>query len=135
MDSSLSTNLLSAWLTLLAYMVVPILFTVIYPNKLRALFCCIFGLVHGGLVFLFFYFIGLGSLVTTLLAIAEALVWTGSGVLIMCKIGACKEERTVVFTSCELPWFKKDMAVRIMLTVLLAVEFAVYFTELLLNVK
>lgn len=135
MGSSLSSNLLSAWLTLLAYMVVPILFAVIYPNKLRALFCCIWGLVHGGLVFLFFCRIGLGSLVVTLLAIAQALVWTGAGVLIMWKIGSGKEERAVAFTSHELPWYKKDMAVRILLTVLLSIEFAVYFTGILLNVK
>ena len=135
MYHSLLISLLTAWLTLLAYMVVPILFTVIYPNKLHPLFCCVFGLLHGGLVLLFFYCIGFGSLVATLLAIAQALVWTGSGVLIMSKISSYKEERTAAFTSRELPWFKKDMAVRIMLTTLLAIEFAVYSTNILLNVK
>jgi len=133
MDSSLFSSFATAGLTLLAYAAVPILFSVMYPNRLSALFCWIFGLVHGGLVFLFFSFFGFSSLVVLLLAIGQALIWTAAGAFIMSKIGFSRAERSAAFISGEKKWYKRDSAVRVMTAGLFACEFAVYAAKILLS--
>lgn len=135
MESSLFSSFATAGLTLFAYAAVPILFAVLYPNRLGALFCWISGSVHGGLVFLFFSFFGFPSLATLLLAIGQALIWTAAGTFIMSIIGRSKPERTGAFACSEKRWYKSDKAVRIMTAVLLFCEFSIYAVLILQSVK
>lgn len=135
MENSILSSFVTAGLTLLAYVAVPILFSVLYPNRLRPLFCWIFGIVHGGLVFLFFRYLGLSSLLFLLLAIGQALIWSAAGAFVMSRIALSKLERTENFVNGELKWYKRDTAVRLMSVSLFVCEFAVYAVMIMRSVK
>lgn len=122
MSASILSSLSTSAIALVAYTAVPILFVVIYPYRLNGWSCGIFGSVHGALMLLFYKLLGFNSVISLILAAAEALVWTGVAILVIIRLTRLKKKREAQSDEKAVPWYRKGVWVKVMLTALIFSE-------------